>query len=48
MPGFTIHIIIAKEYMKKHKGEIKDEKAFIEGCMAPDFTDDKYKSHYNN
>ena len=46
MPGFTIHIITAKEYIKKHPNEIKDEKSFIEGTIAPDLTDNKSKTHY--
>ena len=53
MPGFTIHIAIAKEYMKKHKNEIKNEDEFIKGVIAPDMnekldgpTEDKSKNHY--
>ena len=53
MPGFTIHIAIAKQYIKKHKLEIKDEKEFIKGVIAPDMnekldgpSEDKSKSHY--
>ena len=48
MPGYTIHTAIAKQYLKKHKGEIKNEEEFLKGNFAPDITDDKYKSHYNN
>lgn len=36
MPGFVIHIAVAKEYIKKHNNEIKDEEKFIEGALAPD------------
>ncbi len=39
MPGFTIHIAIGKEYIKKHKLEIKNEKEFIKGSIAPDLTE---------
>lgn len=53
MPGFTIHIAIAKQYMKKHKNEIKNEKEFIKGAIAPDMNEkldgpaeDKSKNHY--
>lgn len=53
MPGFTIHIAIAKEYIKKHKLEIKDEQEFINGAIAPDMNEnlegpaeDKSKTHY--
>lgn len=48
MPGFTIHIAIANEYMRKHKKEILDREAFIKGTIAPDLSEDKYKSHYEN
>lgn len=37
MPGFTIHIAIAKEYAKKHEKEIKNMNEFIEGTIAPDY-----------
>lgn len=37
MPGFTIHIAIAKEYAKKHEKEIKSMDEFIEGTIAPDY-----------
>lgn len=53
MPGFTIHIATAKEYMKKHKLEIKNEQEFINGAIAPDMNEnlegpaeDKSKTHY--
>ena len=37
MPGFTIHIAIAKEYAKKNKGEVQDLEDFIKGTIAPDY-----------
>lgn len=37
MPGFTIHIAIAKEYIRKHENEIKNEQEFIRGSIAPDY-----------
>ncbi len=53
MPGFTIHIAVAKEYIKNHKDEIKDEREFIKGSIAPDLNEqmtdiekNKNKSHY--
>ena len=53
MPGFTIHIATAKEYIKKHKLEIKNEEEFIKGVIAPDMNEkldgpaeDKSKNHY--
>ena len=53
MPGFTIHIAIAKRYIENHKSEIKNEEDFIKGVIAPDLNEnldkpveDKSKSHY--
>lgn len=46
MPSFTIHIIIANEYYKKNKKEIKNYKEFIDGTIAPDLCTDKITSHY--
>lgn len=45
MPGIHIHLAIAKEYLKRHP-EIKNEELFYEGNVAPDFSEDKKKSHY--
>ena len=44
MPGYIIHIAVAKEYAKKHK--IKNVDDFIKGSIAPDFTNDKSTTHY--
>ena len=53
MPGFTIHIAVAKEYMKKHNEEIQNEEEFLKGVIAPDMNeemtkkcDNKNLSHY--
>lgn len=52
MPGFTIHIAVAKEYAKKHPKEIRDVDEFIEGSIAPDNISlensdiDKSTTHY--
>lgn len=55
MAHVSIHEVIAKLYMKKHKNEIKDEVEFIKGSIAPDLTEDlterlqniyKHKTHY--
>lgn len=46
MPSLIIHLACAKEYIKKHPRDIKDEKRFFDGCVAPDFTENKDKSHY--
>lgn len=48
MPSYVIHIAIAKEYIRKHKNEIKDEDSFIKGNIYPDNTNNKYISHYGN
>ena len=45
MPGFVIHIAIAKEYIKKHNN-IKDTEGFIKGNIEPDLTKEKSKTHY--
>lgn len=44
MPGFVIHIAIGQEYLKKQNKNYSEE--FIKGTIAPDFTDDKSKTHY--
>ena len=36
MPGFTIHIAIAKQYATKHPKEIRNIEEFIAGSVAPD------------
>jgi len=53
MPGFTIHIATAKQYIEKHNLEIKNEEEFIKGVIAPDLNkelnglpEDKSKTHY--
>ena len=53
MPGFTIHISIAKEYIEKNKNEIKNKNEFIKGVIAPDMNkkldgmpEDKSATHY--
>lgn len=52
MPGFTIHIAIAKEYARKHINEITNINEFIEGNIAPDYIAienkniTKSKTHY--
>lgn len=48
MPSFVIHLAIAEEYMKKHKNEIKNKEEFRKGVIAPDITNNKYESHYDN
>ena len=45
MPGIHIHLANAKQYLKKHP-EIKEKDDFYEGNVAPDFSEDKKKSHY--
>ncbi len=53
MPGFTIHIAVAKEYIKNHNGKIQNEEEFIKGSIAPDMNENmndkcnnKNLSHY--
>lgn len=45
MPGYIIHLCIAKEYMKKH--DISDEKIFCDGTVYPDNKPDKNITHYS-
>lgn len=45
MAGYVIHIIIAEEYIKKHK--IKDKEEFIKGTIYPDSVKIKGTTHYS-
>ena len=44
MPSYTIHIAIAKEFLRKNKGY--DEEQFIKGMIAPDLVNDKSRTHF--
>lgn len=44
MPGYIIHLCLAKEYMRKHKKQM--ETSFFDGTVSPDQTNDKYKTHF--
>ena len=44
MPGYVIHIAIAKEYLRKHNQKYNVE--FILGSVSPDFTNNKSETHY--
>lgn len=52
MAGYVIHLAIAKEYINKHKNEIRDEDKFLDGVIAPDLIPKvnknipKSESHY--
>ena len=53
MPGIVIHIACAKEYIRKHKNEIKNIDRFIKGTIEPDIASKKEGSskritHYEN
>jgi hypothetical protein len=45
MPGYVIHLTIAKEYIKKHKIDNRIE--FLKGTIAPDGNKNKVESHYS-
>lgn len=45
MAGYVIHIIVAEEYIKKHKVENKEE--FIKGTIYPDSVKIKGITHYS-
>jgi len=44
MPGYTIHIAVAKEYVKNHK--LYNEEELIKGTIAPDMAVDKTTTHF--
>ena len=44
MPGFVIHLAIGQEYLRKQNKNYSEE--FQKGIVAPDFIDDKSKTHY--
>ena len=45
MPGLTIHLAAANEYLKNHPDE--DATEFVNGAIAPDFVPDKIVSHHS-
>lgn len=45
MPGFNIHLSVAKRYAEKHN-EIKNLDDFYKGTLAPDLVENKKVSHY--
>lgn len=45
MPGYVIHLAVAKEYIRKHN-DIENKEKFIEGIMYPDSVKDKSQTHY--
>lgn len=46
MPGYVIHLAVAKEYIRNFR--VKDEEEFLKGSLAPDLlsTEDKKETHY--
>ena len=46
MPGYIIHIAIAKEYIRKHKEKDENIKEFIDGTIQLDLIKPKSESHY--
>lgn len=45
MPGYVIHLCVAKEYVKKHN--VENEVKFIEGVIYPDSITLKGQTHYS-
>ena len=45
MPGYVIHLCVAKEYVKKHG--IKNENKFYDGTVFPDTQGEKGETHYS-
>ena len=53
MPSFNIHLAVAKQYINKHREEIRNENEFLKGAIRPDLNEslteiceDKCKTHY--
>ena len=46
MPGYVIHLVVAEEYLRKHKNIIEKYDEFIEGVIYPDGVKDKSITHY--
>lgn len=46
MPGYVIHLAVAKEYLKKSKNRNENEEEFINGVIFPDSVKDKAITHY--
>ena len=46
MPGYVIHLAVAKQYLKKHENKKEDYNEFIEGVIFPDSVKDKSETHY--
>ena len=46
MPGYVIHLAVAKEYIRNFR--VKNEDEFLKGSLAPDLlsTNDKKETHY--
>lgn len=45
MPSQITHLTIAKKYLEKHPGKIRDAQAFLDGNILPDLEKDKAVSH---
>ena len=46
MASLIMHLAVAKRYLEENKGKVKDERAFYDGNILPDFDPDKENSHY--
>lgn len=47
MPSYAIHLAIANEIIRKNKNNITNVESFLNGSIAPDLEEDKWKSHDN-
>ena len=45
MPSQITHLAVAKRFLAKHVGVIKDEQEFLDGAVVPDLHPDKTVSH---
>lgn len=46
MPGYIIHLAVAKVYSIKHIKDINNYESFIDGVIFPDSVSDKSVTHY--
>lgn len=46
MPGYIIHLAVAKVYSTKHIKDINNYESFIDGVIFPDSVSDKSVTHY--
>jgi len=48
MPNPLLHLAVAKRYLEKNPGSIKDPQSFYDGNIMPDLANDREQSHYGD